>query len=97
MGCEELTMRLLDLGTPHCSEPTWHGARSGEDVCTRNATCETRRPTSRISDGAPDLRRRVADANACGTAGRVHFIYLADRCMRLLGGAAGMRCCRYVS
>jgi hypothetical protein len=44
------------------------------------------RPTSRISDGAPDLRRIVADAKAYGRVGRVHFIQLADRCMRLLGG-----------
>jgi hypothetical protein len=45
------------------------------------------RLTSPFSGGAPDLRRRVADAEASGTVGRVHFIHLADRCMRLLGGA----------
>jgi hypothetical protein len=44
-----------------------------------------RRLTSRISDGAPDFRRRVADAKPKMTVGRVHFIQLADRCMQLLG------------
>jgi hypothetical protein len=50
------------------------------------------RPTSRISDGAPDLRRRVADTEACDTVGRVHFIYFADRCMRLLGDSLQYVC-----
>ena len=49
----------------------------------RHASC---RLTSRISDGAPALRRRVADLQPTMTVGRVHFIHLAARCMRLLGG-----------
>jgi hypothetical protein len=42
------------------------------------------RPTARISDGAPDLRRIDADGEPSRTVGRVQFIHLADRCMRLL-------------
>jgi hypothetical protein len=34
------------------------------------------RPTSRISDWAPHLRRTIADANTGRTVGRVHFMVI---------------------
>ncbi len=40
----------------------------------QNRAARQCRPTSRISDGAPNFRRIVADTEACGTVGRVHFI-----------------------